>query len=62
MKPLAKGTAILVHRRVVHHRIDITTNSITNITIHINAGRSELRLSAVYKSPKITLQTNETHF
>lgn len=53
----AGGTAILIHRRIVHHRINITTNSINNTTIHINIGNSELRLSAVYKSPKTKIQT-----
>lgn len=57
-KPPAGGTAILINRRLVHHRINVTTNSITNTTIHINTGKSELRLSAVYKSPNTILQTN----
>jgi len=51
------GTAILINRRLIHHRKIIPTTSITNTTVHINLGNSELRLVAVYKSPNTTLLT-----
>lgn len=60
-KPPAGGTAILVHRRIIHHQIKIDTHSLTNTTVHINSGNTELRLSAVYKSPKTILQTADIH-
>ena len=56
--PLA-GTAILVNRRIIHHHVKIPTSSITNTTIHIRLGNSEMRLVAVYKSPHISLQTSD---
>jgi hypothetical protein len=53
------GTAILVNRRIIHHQVKIHTSSITNTSIHIRLGNSEMRLVAVYKSPRTLLQTSD---
>lgn len=62
-KPLVNGrppvgdTTILVHNRLIHHHVPINTNLITNTAIHIQIDNTELRLSAVYKSPRTIIQT-----
>lgn len=53
------GTAVLVHRRFIHHSIKIATSSITNTTVLLQLGNSELRLVAVYKRPKSHLLTTD---
>lgn len=58
-QPPAGGTAVLVNRRFIHQPAIIPTTSITNTAIHIHTGNAELRLVAVYKSPKDTLQTSD---
>lgn len=49
----------MVHRKFLHHRVHITTNSIENTTIHLQMGDKEVRLSAVYKKPTTSLDTSD---
>lgn len=58
-RPPAGGTAILVNRRYIHHKVTITTTSVTNTSIQIRTNDEELTLVAVYKSPKTLLQTRD---
>jgi len=44
------GTAILVHRRIVHEHITLDTN-LSSTTINISTGQHTIRVSSVYKSP-----------
>jgi hypothetical protein len=53
------GTAILVHRRFIHQKIHIQTNSIENTVLHVQLGDEEVRLAAVYKRPTSTLDTDD---
>lgn len=46
------STVILVDWRFIHNQVKITTNSTTNTAMHIKTNDEELRLVAVYKSPK----------
>lgn len=48
--------AILVENRFIYHEVVILTASIDNTTIHIIINNREMRILAVYKSPKNTLQ------
>lgn len=45
------GTAILIHRRIVHRHIVLNT-SLNFTTIEISLGQSPVRVSAVYKRPQ----------
>lgn len=55
----SSGTAILVNRRLIHHHVYISKTSLTNISIHIHLGNSEIRLVSTYKIPNILLQTSD---
>jgi hypothetical protein len=55
------GTAVLIHRRFIHHQVQIPTTSIENTTVHLQLGLREVRLSAVYKSPQTPLNTADIH-
>lgn len=58
-RPASGGTAILVNKRLIRHSISIQTISVTNTTIHIQLGNSELRLTAIYKRPNDILHTTD---
>jgi len=58
-RPPAYGTAILINRKFSHIQIKIHTNSITNTTIQMRIGQSDIRIISVYKSPSTPLQTKD---
>lgn len=45
------GTAVLVHRRIVHRHIQLMT-TLSSTTIEISCGNNLIRVSAVYKPPR----------
>lgn len=53
------GTAILIHRNIVHSPFNISTKSIENTVIHININGVDLRLVSVYKSPGNVLNNSD---
>jgi Reverse transcriptase (RNA-dependent DNA polymerase)/Endonuclease-reverse transcriptase len=53
------GTAVLVHHKITHNLITIQTNSIENTTIHTALNGHEIRLGALYKSPRVTISTSD---
>lgn len=53
------GTTILIHRKFIHHKVDILTNSIENTTIQVNMGNEEVRLAVVYKKIPTILDTTD---
>ena len=58
-RPPGGGTAILIHRRLIHHQVHIPTNSIENTSIHVQMGKEEICISAVYKKPTNKLDTSD---
>lgn len=57
--PAAGGTAILIHRKFIHHHISITTNSVENTIVELQLGTFETRLVAIYKRPTVPLLTSD---
>lgn len=55
----SSGTATLANIPLIHHQVQISTDSLTNTSIHIDLGNSEMKLSSVYKSPNIPLLTSD---
>lgn len=53
------GTAILINRRFVYYQSKISTVSIENTTIIIQAGSKELSISAIYKRPGTSILTSD---
>lgn len=53
------GTAILVHRRVVHRLIQVNTNVLESTGIAVHAGGAELCLFAAYSPPRAAVPPAE---
>lgn len=58
-KPTYGGTAIFIHKKFSHFKINISTSSIENTTLITKLGNNEFRLSAVYKSPSTKLNSTD---
>lgn len=52
------GTAVLVHRRIVHQPISLNT-SLQSCSIKIQINNTEVLVSAIYKPPKAQLQISD---
>lgn len=52
------GTAVLVHRRLVHRQITLNT-SISSTTIEIASGNNTIHISAIYKAPNKQLKISD---
>lgn len=53
--PTHGGTAILIHRRIVHQPVSLSTKSIQSLYLKIKSNDIEIFIFAIYKSPKIKL-------
>lgn len=56
--PAHGGTAVLIHRRIVHKHVTLNT-TIQSSTVLIQLDGQEVLVSAVYKPPGTTLTTND---
>lgn len=57
-KPSFGGTAVVVHRRIVHRAVQVDT-TIKSTSIEIALGNDLLRVSAIYKPPGKTLEVSD---
>lgn len=57
-RPARRGTAVLVHRRIVHRRVVLDT-AMSSTSIEIAIGQDIVRISSVYKPPQDPLQKDD---
>lgn len=56
--PASGGTAILIHRRIIHQHVNLNTK-MSFASLEISTANEEIRISAIYKRPGLTLDIDD---